>query len=262
MGHDGLTELAAPWCKVRAMLAAMDDHPRASVFMYLDSDAAVGENFTASSLKEIAAHAGRYTPTFADGTTPVALSRDGPGYWCQVLWQRKEELPPWDSCLNAGVVLWKRSPAARAFLEAWWRSALECCDHFPNGIRVWPWEQTSLQYVAHDHAPHVVAVPDYVANGMRPARHLVWPPQSRYKECVRPFCLAHVPGACCVVSHHCQNEWDKLRLARRALDDVKRRGALPIKSADLPLLDFRANQTARFKGRGAKTGMISPEWAL
>lgn len=47
---DGLTELTAPWCKVRAMLQAMDDFPDAAVFLYLDSDAAVSPAYANRSL--------------------------------------------------------------------------------------------------------------------------------------------------------------------------------------------------------------------
>ena len=47
---DGLTELTAPWCKVKAMLAAMGDFPDAEVFLYLDSDAAVSPAYANRSL--------------------------------------------------------------------------------------------------------------------------------------------------------------------------------------------------------------------
>ena len=47
---DGLTELTAPWCKVKAMLQAMDDFPGAAVFLYLDSDAAVSPAYANRSL--------------------------------------------------------------------------------------------------------------------------------------------------------------------------------------------------------------------
>lgn len=264
VAHDGLTELTAPWCKVRAMVAAMDAHPRAAVFMYLDSDAAVSDAFANASLAEIAAFAAARTPGFGDGTRPVLLSRDGHGHWCLVLWERRGELPPWDACLNAGVVLWKRDAAgrARAFLEAWWRAGPSCCDHFPNAQRVWPWEQVGLQYAYAAHAAVAAAVPDYAAAGLPHARHLVWPPKVRKTECPRPWCLAHVPGACCVVDHYCAGRRDKYALVARALGDAALMGALrPVATAPLPLVDRRVNASLTYAGRAARTGMISPAWA-
>lgn len=54
IAYDGVTELAAPWCKVKAMLAAMDARPDASLFLYLDSDAAIAERLEGSSIEDIA----------------------------------------------------------------------------------------------------------------------------------------------------------------------------------------------------------------
>lgn len=267
VGADGLTELTAPWCKVRSMIAAMDSRPRAEVFMYLDSDAAVSADFANASLARIAAFAAARTPGFGNASRPVLVSRDGTGHWCNTLWRRRSELPPWDACLNAGVVLWKRDAAgrARAFLERWWRSSLETLDAFPNHRRVWPWEQVGLQYAVAAAPEVAVPVPDYAAAGLAPARHLVWPPKARAAlERALPWCLAHVPAARCVVDHHCAGRKDKLTLIERALGDGDLMATLrPVPSFALPLDDRRGpNASLTYAGRKARTGMISPDWAV
>ncbi|EGB02649.1 hypothetical protein AURANDRAFT_68689, partial [Aureococcus anophagefferens] len=243
---DGLTELTAPWCKVKAMLQAMDDFPDAAVFLYLDSDAAVSPAYANRSLVAlgdfVAASVAARTPGFGDESRPVALSRDGHGHWCVTLWKRRKLLPHhWDACLNAGVIIWRRDVLGRArdFFERWWAlaatCAATCCDHFPDAHRVWPWEQTGLQYVAADGKDVAAAVPVYEP-AYPAARHLVWPPKIRYKACPVPWCLSHVPGACCVVDHHCAGRRDKFALAARALRERAR--AAPA-SAALRLVDRR-----------------------
>ena len=196
------------------------------------------------------------TPGFGDESRPVALSRDGHGHWCVTLWKRRKLLPHhWDACLNAGVIIWRRDVLGRArdFFERWWALAATCCDHFPDAHRVWPWEQTRLQYVAADGKDVAAAVPVYEP-AYPAARHLVWPPKIRYRECPVPWCLSHVPGACCVVDHHCAGRRDKFALAARALRE-RARGAPA--SAALRLVDRRVNATgATLRGRGARTGMI------
>lgn len=64
----------------------------------------------------------------------------------------------------------------------------------------------------------------------------------------------HVPGACCVVDHHCAGRRDKFALAARALRERVTRAPA---SAALRLVDRRVNATeATLRGRGARTGMI------
>ncbi|KAH8046451.1 sulfuric ester hydrolase [Aureococcus anophagefferens] len=225
---DGLTELTAPWCKVAAR-----------------------------------------TPGFGDESRPVALSRDGHGHWCVTLWKRRKLLPHhWDACLNAGVIIWRRDVLGRArdFFERCPSSSISkfgrdvpnrwsistqaatCCDHFPDAHRVWPWEQTGLQYVAADGKDVAAAVPS-TSPPTRGAA-LVWPPKIRYKACPVPWCLSAVPGACCVVDHRAGRR-DKF--APRARE---RAHAAPA-SAALRLVDRRVNATgATLRGRGARTGMI------
>ena len=128
---DGLTELTAPWCKVLAMLQAMDDFPGAAVFLYLDSDAAVSPAYANRSLVALGDFVAARTPGFGDESRPVALSRDGHGHWCVTLWKRRKLLPHhWDACLNAGVIIWRRDVLGRArdFFERWWALAATCVE--------------------------------------------------------------------------------------------------------------------------------------
>lgn len=45
--------LASAWCKVKAMINAMDDFPDVKLFMYMDSDAVVDKEFASQSLNKM-----------------------------------------------------------------------------------------------------------------------------------------------------------------------------------------------------------------
>ena len=134
--------------------------------------------------------------------------------------------------------------------------AATCCDHFPDAHRVWPWEQTGLQYVAADGKDVAAAVPVYEP-AYPAARHLVWPPKIRYKACPVPWCLSHVPGACCVVDHHCAGRRDKFALAATRVG-IKSSTRLQCErhSTDCAVLFGRASRTRREQSIRPKISQI------
>ena len=94
-------------------------------------------------------------------------------------------------------------------------------------------------------------MPVYPAASPDARRHLHWPPPR--STCAQPWCLSHVPGACCLVDHHCAGRGQKWELCARALAAG---GAPPPASTELPLVDRRAVKVREIAGRKARSGMI------
>ncbi|RYH20153.1 hypothetical protein EON65_24415 [archaeon] len=51
--HYGKEPLADAWCKVKAMINAMDDYPSVQVFVYMDSDAVIDRQFSKLALNDL-----------------------------------------------------------------------------------------------------------------------------------------------------------------------------------------------------------------
>ena len=104
VAFDGLSEIAAPWCKVKGMLQAMEDFPSEDEFLFLDSDAAVNENFDGSRLADVVSFVADRAPFFANFSKPVGVGRDGPGPWVRELYRRRKERPFAAFCSPRGYV--------------------------------------------------------------------------------------------------------------------------------------------------------------
>lgn len=64
-------ELAAPWCKVRAMMQAQEDYPLARMFLYLDSDAIIDRKFFSTSVLKIMQTMHEKLPDWDPETKPM-----------------------------------------------------------------------------------------------------------------------------------------------------------------------------------------------
>uniref|UniRef100_A0A7S0RCL4 Uncharacterized protein n=1 Tax=Pyramimonas obovata TaxID=1411642 RepID=A0A7S0RCL4_9CHLO len=105
------------WCKIKAMRHAMALFPETEYFLYMDSDATVGPEYAHISIARYAQHM-EQLQHFSFESRPVAFGQElgGLGWngYCKKMWAANL------TCFNSGVVLAKRTDAAKAVLERWW----------------------------------------------------------------------------------------------------------------------------------------------
>ncbi len=107
-------DLASPWCKVKAMIHALEAAPSAKAFIYLDSDALLTVNHSMSVILSFI-HADLHWDW---DKKPIAFNQDGPGWACKLAFKLQYKV-----CFNSGTVVWMRSSKAEEVLRAWWASA-------------------------------------------------------------------------------------------------------------------------------------------
>ncbi len=98
----GATQLADPWCKVRAMLADMEDFPHIQVFVYMDSDAVVSAHAANTSLSAYLAFV-QNKINWDIQKKPIIFNQDGPCWWCDLIVKAG-----YSTCLNSGTVAYIR----------------------------------------------------------------------------------------------------------------------------------------------------------
>eukprot|EP01031_Cornospumella_fuschlensis_P043387 gene43387-53044_t len=136
--HYGQEPLADAWCKVKAMINAMDDYPSLQFFVYMDSDAVIDRQFSKLPLNTmlgIMQDRLQWDPI----AKPLVFNQDGPCMWCNLIVKVGYHM-----CLNAGTVVWYRSQRSRELLWQWWNSTMDSYDTNPIKRRFrikWPWEQ-------------------------------------------------------------------------------------------------------------------------
>lgn len=181
------TELASPWCKVLAMIQASQDFPTVKVFIYMDSDAVVDRRMFNSSLLHLLETMHTRLPDWDPEQRAVVFNQDGPSWWCRLITR-----VGYTKCLNAGTVLWYRSPASAAVLSNWWEAALDSYDDNPIKRRFrlkWPWEQDRQMAVYHRDAAHI-QIASHPAESLMPEA-----------AGLSSWCLSHLPGNGCFISH-------------------------------------------------------------
>jgi hypothetical protein len=194
-------ELASPWCKVRAMLQADADFPGIRLFIYMDSDAVIDRANFNTSINGLLGTMQRRLPTWDPHIKPMVFNQDGPCWWCRLVAK-----VGYTTCLNAGTVLWFRSPHSTHVLQRWWDAALDSYESNPIKRRFrlkWPWEQDRQEAVFHNDSTHiqVASHPDHSHMPENAGRFDGW-------------CLSHLPGSGCFISHFCANKSSKKKMMR------------------------------------------------
>mmetsp|Transcript_35043 Transcript_35043/g.83721 ORF Transcript_35043/g.83721 Transcript_35043/m.83721 type:complete len:388 (+) Transcript_35043:180-1343(+) len=142
-------DLAAAWCKVRALKQAQIDFPTAKYFLYLDTDAVVDIRFQNQPLNQLLYN---MTNVWLSGSwnideRPFVFNQEGPSYWCRRIMTETN----YTSCLNTGTMFWMRSAYSTLIIEQWWKSADDPYDSSNVlGIkfrRDTPWEQVQAERV-------------------------------------------------------------------------------------------------------------------
>ena len=145
---DGGQELAAAWCKVRALKQAQLDFPRVKYFLYLDTDAVVDVKFQDQPINQLLYN---MTNVWLSGWNiherPFVFNQEGPSYWCRRIMTETN----YTSCLNTGTIFWMRSTYSTMIIDRWWESADDPYDSSNIlGIKFrtdTPWEQVQAERV-------------------------------------------------------------------------------------------------------------------
>lgn len=188
--------LATPWCKVKAMLSAMQDYPDVQFFLYMDSDAVIDKDFAHQPLQQLMGTMQQRLEWDVENK-PIVFNQDGPCWWCRLIKSKGYTM-----CLNAGTVAWYRHPLSEKVLRDWWVSSMDSyTDNNPirRKFRLkWPWEQDRQMAVYNRTAEHI----QIASQPQRP--HM----QTRAGHIIG-WCLSHLPGTGCFVSHFCANSYQK-----------------------------------------------------
>eukprot|EP01032_Pedospumella_encystans_P009980 gene9980-11696_t len=188
-------KLATPWCKVKAMLDANKDFPNVKFFIYMDSDAVIDKNFEEMPLTAMIGTM-QTKLDWDPEERPMVFNQDGSCWWCNLVKERGYKM-----CLNAGTVAWYRHPRSEQVLKEWWDASMDSYDTNPikRKFRLkWPWEQDRQMavYNRSSHLIQVAAQPERATMQTRTGYIIGW-------------CLSHLPGSGCFISHYCANSNSK-----------------------------------------------------
>lgn len=203
--HYGDTELSDAWCKVKAMLQANNDHPSVKLFIYMDSDAVVDRAFENVSFVSFISSV-QQRLVWDPSEKPMVFNQDGPCWWCTMIQEKGYKM-----CLNAGTVIWYRHSRSEEILKQWWNSVMD--SYATNPLRRkfrtdWPWEQ-DRQMAIYNRTPEYIQIASHPHLVMMP-----WAKGSRRVKKVQDWCLSHLPGCGCFISHHCANPASKQVMRR------------------------------------------------
>eukprot|EP01038_Epipyxis_sp_PR26KG_P008684 gene8684-11735_t len=191
--------LASPWCKVKAMIAATKDYPNVKLFFYMDSDAVIDEKFATLPLNSLA----RMMQTKLSWDPimkPIVFNQDGPCWWCSLVLE-----VGYTMCLNAGTVAWYRHEISEMILQQWWDASMDPYEGNPikRKFRLkWPWEQDRQMAVYNQSS-------QFIQIASQPERT-----QMQMRAGVNDWCLSHLPGSGCFISHYCANSYSKQNLKK------------------------------------------------
>ena len=182
------------------MLQANLDFPHVKLFIYLDSDAVVDKVNFNTSIHGLLDTMHSKMPQWDPTTKPIVFNQDGPCWWCRLV-----NRVGYRTCLNAGTVIWYRHETSLAILQRWWDSALDPYEGNPIKRRFrlkWPWEQDRQMWVYHQNSSRIQV-----------ASH---PGLSHMPEQVGLYdwCMSHLPGSGCFISHFCANKDSKRKMMR------------------------------------------------
>lgn len=140
------TVLHPSWVAVKVILDLLDNKMQAGdVAVSLDTDVVL------KSERNQSLHAAFHhlIPGFMNGSTPIALTRDG-SYWKAI------SAPVYSIDINSGIIMFVKTPACHKFFRALWASALvespfEKANYTKFHFhRSWPWMQERLSWFASD----------------------------------------------------------------------------------------------------------------
>jgi len=209
--------LATPWCKVKAMINANDDHPHVKFFIYMDSDAVIDRAFANTPLNKLISvmqHNLKWDPEMK----PVVFNQDGPCWWCSLVMN-----VGYNMCLNAGTVAWYRHPLSEMVLHRWWDASMDS-ELEGNPIRrrfrlKWPWEQDRQMAVYNSSSQHIQVAsqperPHMISNAGLRSHSGQWLYSDTGAAAVSAlqgggWCLSHLPGSGCFISHFCADSYSK-----------------------------------------------------
>jgi len=195
-------KLADAWCKVKAMIQAMTDHPSLSLFLYLDSDAVIDEankHLSLSTYLTSMQERLQWNPS----DKPLVFNQDGPCWWCALVAKVGYKM-----CLNAGTVMWIRDSRglSLSLLEDWWHSTMDSYAYNPLNRKFrlnWPWEQDRQMALYNRSSLHIQITSH---------PHLSKMPRERGKLRIKDWCFSHLPEAGCFISHYCANANSKQKM--------------------------------------------------
>jgi hypothetical protein len=118
-------KLADAWCKVKAMINAMEDYPNIHVFYYMDSDAVIDQQFAHLSLKTISMTM-KNKLHWEETIKPIIFNQDGPCWWCSLIMKIGYTM-----CLNAGTVVYYRHIYSEKILWEWWDASMDSYETNP-----------------------------------------------------------------------------------------------------------------------------------
>lgn len=196
------TKLAQPWCKVKTMIQADEEYPEVKVFIYMDSDAVISkeyENTSLNSFLQLMLKKLDWSPR----EKPIVFNQDGPCWWCNLI-----QKAGYHMCLNAGTVLWYRHDNSRRLLEEWWHSTMESYSDNPLHRKFrtsWPWEQDRQMALFH-------RSPEHIQIASHPNSSMLFADSYTGNLISSDWCLSHLPGYGCLITHFCANPKSKQRL--------------------------------------------------
>jgi len=231
--HDGEVQLADPWCKVRTMQQATEDHPDVKLFVYMDSDAVVDTLNFDTSVLDFAKDMQRRLD-WDVSKKPIIFNQDGPCWWCSLVAKKGYHM-----CLNAGTVMWYRHPISSKVLSDWWNAAMDSYDDNPLKRKFrtsWPWEQDRQMAIYQRNV-------DKIQVSSHP--HLPFMPREHGSRKISDWCFSHLPGSGCFISHFCANHHSKEVLNTKYqsnLEKKKREKGGSQDILDAKLYDFTIEQ--------------------
>eukprot|EP00602_Paraphysomonas_sp_CaronLab_P002425 CAMPEP_0185033188 /NCGR_PEP_ID=MMETSP1103-20130426/21950_1 /TAXON_ID=36769 /ORGANISM="Paraphysomonas bandaiensis, Strain Caron Lab Isolate" /LENGTH=298 /DNA_ID=CAMNT_0027569381 /DNA_START=87 /DNA_END=979 /DNA_ORIENTATION=- len=196
----GDTDLADAWCKVKAMLQAHEEHPDIKVFIYMDSDAVISQGFKDRSLNDLLQIV-QNKLDWDPSEKPMMFNQDGPCWWCNLI-----QKVGYETCLNAGTVLWYRHHYSEEILNQWWHSTMDSYADNPLKRKFrtnWPWEQDRQMAIYHRSPEHIQIASQPDSAQLVPKKGM---------RVIDGWCLSHLPGWGCFISHHCANPASKQKL--------------------------------------------------
>ena len=210
--NEDRTRLADPWCKVKTMQQVTQDHPEIKLFIYMDSDAVVDNEYYETSVLEFVKEVMIKKIDWNIEEKPIIFNQDGPSWWCSLITKLGYTM-----CLNAGTVMWYRDTASSSIntLNKWWDMAMD--DYKGNPLRrkfrlSWPWEQDRQMYL-YNISSNNIQVTSHPDRVFMPRK-----PDSRK---IDDWCFSHLPGSGCFISHFCANSKSKQILAKKYTNKLK-----------------------------------------
>lgn len=197
--HYKFETLATPWCKVKAMIDANRLFPEIKLFIYMDSDAVIDRKFVDYPVNHFLGVM-QERLAWEPEKKPIVFNQDGPCWWCSLI-----QKVGYTMCLNAGTVMWYRHPISEMVLDSWWSASMDSYETNPikRKFRIkWPWEQDRQMAVYNRSSEYIQVASD-------PDKVMM-----KNHKGVNDWCLSHLPGSGCFISHYCSNANSKITMSK------------------------------------------------